>query len=482
MGILTDIEPKNVFRFFEEIAAIPHGSGDTQALTEYLVQFAIDHNFDAIADEEGNVIIKKYGSEGYEDSDSVILQAHMDMVCVAAPGVSHSFETDPISLLVDGDYITADGTTLGGDDGIGVAYMLAILDDDTIAHPPLECVFTVDEETGLTGANALDPSFVDGKRMINLDSEAEGTIIAGCAGSSTITTSVPIGRAVIKGMPVLIEIGGLLSGHSGEDINKDRINANKLIGRYLYELDRKVAFSLCDVSGGERTNVIPAASKAHLVIDEDDLEDARTFTKDFAAAVKKEFSGSDDGLTIKLESGHPHKVTVMDPDSQSKVITFLMAVPNGVQHMSGLNRKQVQTSTNLAIIKTGQTQFLTTSMIRSSHTSEREYVTAQIRNLTKYLGGSTQTSASFPAWEYNEASPLQKIMSDVYEEMNGKKPEISVTHGGLECGIFCDKIEGLDAVSIGPDMIAIHTPDEKLSISSTARTWNYLLSVLAALK
>lgn len=482
MGILADLEPKNVFRYFEEISAIPRGSGDTQAITEYLVQFAIDHNFDAIADEEGNVIMKKPGSEGYEESDIVILQGHVDMVCASARGVRHNFETDPIALAVEGDYITADGTTLGGDDGIAVAYMLAILDDDSIIHPPLECVFTVDEEIGLVGASALDPSFLDGKRMINLDSEQEGIITVGCAGAATIITSIPVGRATIKGMPVLIEIGGLKSGHSGSDINLGRINAAKLMGRYLYELDRKIAFSLCDVSGGDKDNVIPAASKAHLVIDEDDLEAAKTFTKEFTAAVKKEYAGTDDGLTIKLESGHTHKVNVMDPDSQSKVITFLMHVPNGVQHMSGISEGLVQTSTNLGNIRTGQTQFLTTSMIRSSYTSEKDFVAAQIRSLTKYLGGSTQVSYSFPAWEYNENSTLQKTMVDVYEEMNGTKPTISVVHAGVECGVFANKIKDLDVVSIGPDMLNIHTPDEKLSIESSGRTWDYLLKVLAALK
>ncbi|MDO4803218.1 MAG: aminoacyl-histidine dipeptidase [Lachnospiraceae bacterium] len=482
MGVLNDIEPKRVFHYFEEISAVPRGSGDTQALTEYLVQFAIDHDFDAIADEEGNVIIKKIASEGYEDSDVVILQGHMDMVCAAAPGVKHNFERDPISLVVEGDYIKADGTTLGGDDGIAVAYMLAILDDETLPHPPLECVFTIDEEIGLLGAKALDPSFIDGRRMINIDSEEEGTLTAGCAGALTIITSIPVGRAVIKGMPVLVEIGGLKGGHSGNEINSGRINANKLIGRYLYELDRIIAYSLCDISGGEKDNAIPASSKAHFVIDEDDLDEARKFTKEFANAIKKEYAGTDAGLNIKFESGHTHKVSVMDPDSQENVITFLMQIPDGVQHMSGVAKDAVQTSTNLGVMKSGQTQFVTTSMIRSSLTSEKEYVANCIRNLTKYMDGSTQVSSTFKAWEYNAASPLAKVMTEVYEEMNGKKPAICVTHGCLECGVFCEKLDGLDAVSIGPDIEEIHTPNERLSIPSVKRTWDYLLKVLASLK
>lgn len=482
MGVLDNIEPKRVFHYFEEISAIPRGSGDTQALTEYLVQFAIDHDFDAIADEEGNVIIKKIASPGYEDSDIVILQGHMDMVCASAPGVTHNFESDPISLVLEGDYVKAQGTTLGGDDGIAVAYMLAILDDETLAHPPLECVFTVDEEVGLTGARALDPSFLDGRRMINIDSEEEGVLTAGCAGALEIITSIPVGRAVIRGMPVLVEIGGLKGGHSGTEIDGGRINANKLMGRYLYELDRNIAYSLCDISGGEKDNAIPAASKAHLVIDEDDLEEAKKFTIEFTKAVKKEFAGTDDGLVIKFESGHTHKVSVMDQDSQARVITFLMQIPDGVLHMSGLTRGAVQTSTNLGIMKSGQNQFVTTSMIRSSLESEKEYVANCIRNLTKYMEGSMQVSSSFQSWEYNEDSNLRKVMTGIYRDLYGKEPVIHVTHGGLECGIFCEKLEGLDAVSIGPDILEIHTPNEKLSISSTARTWDYLLKVLASLK
>ena len=459
---MENLRPENVFRYFKEISDIPRGSGNTDAITEYLIQFAVSHDFDAIADEVGNVIIKKSATEGYEESEGIILQGHVDMVCAAVPESDHDFLNDPITLKTDGDYLFADGTTLGGDDGIAVAYMLALLDDDEIPHPALECLFTVDEEIGLLGAAALDPEFLDGHVMVD--------------------TTIPIGRASIKGMPLLIEIGGLLSGHSGEMIQKGRINALKLMGRFLFELDQKTAFSLVDVSGGDKDNAIPAEAKAHLIVDEDDLETAKKFTKEFVAKVRREYAGTDDGLVIRVESGRTHKVTVMDPDSQEKVIAFLMHVPNGVRHMSGVNSGLVQTSTNLGIARTGTEQFVTTSLTRSSVLSERDSLAQEIISLAKLLGGAGYLKESYPAWEYRENSKLRETMVRVCSERFGKEPEISITHGGLECGIFYDKIKNLDAVSIGPDIKDVHTPNEKLSISSARRTWEYLLDVLKALK
>ena len=479
---MDNLRPENVFRYFKEISDIPRGSGNTDAITEYLIQFAVSHDFDAIADEVGNVIIKKSATEGFEESEGIILQGHVDMVCAAVPESDHDFLNDPITLKTEGDYLFADGTTLGGDDGIAVAYMLALLDDEEIPHPALECLFTVDEEIGLLGAAALDPEFLDGHVMINLDSESEGVLTVGCAGGVRVDTTIPIGRASIKGMPLLIEIGGLLSGHSGEMIQKGRINALKLMGRFLFELDQKTAFSLVDVSGGDKDNAIPAEAKAHLIVDEDDLETAKKFTKEFVSKVKREYAGTDDGLVIRIESGRTHKVTVMDPDSQEKVIAFLMHVPNGVRHMSGVNSGLVQTSTNLGIARTGTEQFVTTSLTRSSVLSERDALAQEIISLARLLGGAGYLKESYPAWEYRENSKLRETMVRVYSERFGKEPEISIIHGGLECGIFYDKIKNFDAVSIGPDIKDIHTPNEKLSISSAERNWEYLLDVLKALK
>ena len=483
MNDLRNLEPANVFRYFKEISDIPRGSGNTDGMTEYLIEFATSHNFDAVADEVGNVIIYKDASEGYENSPVTILQGHVDMVCAKTPESTHNFLTDPLDLEVEGDDLYAVGTTLGGDDGIAVAYMLAILDSDEIAHPPLECVFTVDEEIGLKGASHLNTAeMLTGKRLINIDSEKEGVLTAGCAGGIRVDSVVPTKRATIRGVPVLVEISGLKSGHSAEAITKGRINANKMLGRFLYALDRKVAYSLSDVSGGDKDNAIPSLAKAHIIIDEDDLANVKKFTRDFTADVRKEYAGTDDEIKITLDTGHSHKVTVMDQDSQERVIAFLNLIPNGVRHMSAISPGLPQTSTNVGIMRTGTEQFVATSLVRSSLVSERTAVVNRIRLLTEFLGGQILLKDEYPAWEYNEESALRSVMQKTYAEMFGEEARVEVTHGGLECGIFYGKIDGLDVVSFGPNIKDIHTPKEKLSISSAKRMWDYLLKVLEALK
>ncbi len=483
MNDLKSLEPANVFRYFKEISDIPRGSGNTDAITEYLIEFATSHDFDAVADEVGNVIIYKDGSYGYEESPVTILQGHVDMVCAKTPTSTHNFLTDPLDLEIDGDDLYAVGTTLGGDDGIAVAYMLAILDDDSIAHPPLECVFTVDEEIGLKGAAHLNTEeMLTGKRLINIDSELEGILTSGCAGGIRVDSILPTKRATIRGVPVLVEISGLKSGHSAEAITKGRINANKLLGRYLLALARKVAYSLSGVSGGAKGNAIPSLAKAHIIIDEDDLAGVKKFTRDFTADVKKEFAGTDDDLKIILDTGNSHKVTVMDQDSQERVIAFLNLVPCGVRHMSAISPELPQTSSNFGIMRTGNEQFVATSLVRSSLASEKTSIVNEIRLLSEHLGGQVLLKDEYPAWEYREDSELRNTMQQVYKDMFGREAEVQVTHGGLECGVFYGKIEGLDAVSFGPDIKDIHSPSEKLSISSAKRTWEYLLKVLEALK
>lgn len=481
MSELNTLEPVNVFHYFEEISKIPRGSGNTAAMTKYLMDFAAAKGLSAESDEAGNVIIRKDASAGYEEVPTVILQGHVDMVCAKTPESKHDFTTDPISLIVEGDYLHADGTTLGGDDGIAVAYMLAILDDKAAAHPALECVFTTDEETGLLGANALDFSKLKGRKLINIDSEQEGVLTVGCAGGIRVDNVIPVGRATVKGLPVLVEVRGLKSGHSGDAIDKGRLNANKLLARYLMELDGVAPFSLVDVSGGDKDNAIPAFSRTHFVIDEDDLAAARTFTEEFAAKVRREYAKTDDTFTITLESGHTHKVTALDADSQEKILLFLNQAPDGVFHMSGTTPGLVQTSSNLGIMRTGEKQFVATSLVRSSVLTERDFIADKFENLTRFLGGSVIKRSGYPAWEYKEDSDLRDLMIEVYRAIYEEDPKITMIHGGLECGIFYGKANDIDAVSIGPDIIAIHTPDEKLSISSVERVFDFLLSVLASM-
>ncbi len=475
------LQPEKVFHYFEEISAIPHGSGNTEAMTEYLCKFAEENSIEHSKDQLGNVIMKKGGSAGYENAPAVILQGHMDMVCEKAADCDHDFTKDPLKLKTDGDYLYAEGTTLGGDDGIAEAYILTLLADSEIAHPPIEAVFTTDEEIGLLGAAGLDMKALKGRLMINLDSESEGVLVAGCAGGIRIDSVIPIERASIKGLPVTVGISGLKGGHSGEMIDKGRINANRLMGRYLHELDKKAAFSLADLSGGNKDNAIPAESKAHLVMDEEDFDAAEAFTKEFESTVRREYAGTDEAVSFAIEKGNVHKISVIDPDSQDKIIFFLTHLPDGVRKMSGLKPGMVETSANLGIMRSGAAQFVSTSSTRSSLASERDALTEEITTLTELLGGTVSLRGKYPAWEFRKDSPLREKMTGIYKEMFGKELKIEVIHAGLECGLFYENIPDLDAVSIGPDLIDIHTPNEKMSISSVARTWDYLCNVLAAL-
>ena len=478
MAVITGIHPESVFRFFEEISSVPRGSGNTEKMTEYLANFSFDRDLEGGADDNGNVVIYKNGSAGYENAAPVILQAHTDMVCAKKAGSTHNFGTDPIELILEGDTLRANGTTLGGDDGIGVAMILAILDDPNLAHPPLECVFTVDEEIGMVGADSFDYSVLEGRRLINIDSEKEGVLVAGCAGGIRVDSDLPIGRAIIRGMPVMVEISGLKGGHSGEEIHKSRLNALKLIARYFRELDKEAAYSLCDISGGEKDNAIPVSAKSHFVIEEDDLATVRTFTEKFEAKMRSEYAGEDESVRVILESGHPHKISVMDPESQDRVIHFLLLMPCGV---AVLRDGQVISSSNLGIARTGNGHFVTTSLVRSAILSQRDALADKITAHTEYMKGNTVLKESYLPWEYSENSALRDTMQAVSREVFGQEMKIVVSHGGLECGMFASRMEGLDAVSIGPDMKGIHTADESLSVSSVARTYDYLVKVLAAL-
>lgn len=342
MDMLKGLEPDLVFHYFEALSDIPRGSGSTEAVKQYLLSFASEKNLEASADDAGNVLIRKAGSEGRESAAPVILQSHMDMVCVKTADSDHDFETQPLDLFVEGDQLYADGTSLGGDDGIGVALTLAVLADDTLEHPPIEAVFTTDEEIGLLGASAFDTSLLRGRRMINLDSEKEGVFTCGCAGGSRVNTIVPIERMRMRGLPVMITVTGLQGGHSGEEITKWRANANKVLGRLLYYLGRSAAFSLESVSGGEKDNAIPTEAKAGIVIDEEDYPIIVTSSEKFEREIRKEYRGIDENIHIGLTKGNAHKLEVMSMDSQDHVISFLLHTPDGISQLSGTtDRKSV---------------------------------------------------------------------------------------------------------------------------------------------
>lgn len=482
MDALQGLEPANVFQFFEELGYIPRGSGNTAGVAEYLTDFAEERGLRSVTDDAGNVTIFADGTAGYEESDPIILQGHMDMVTVKTPESDHDFANDSIELVVDGDYISAKDTSLGADDGVAIAMMLALLDDPGIPHPPLECIFTRDEEIGLLGAKDFSAKYIRGRRMINLDSEKEGVLTCGCAGGVRVDSVIPVSKTRVTGLPVMITISGLLGGHSGEMIAEGRANALKLMGRLLYGLNSIIAWSLESVEGGEKDNVIPALAKARIVIDEEDYAEVAKFLSSFQKEARERYEGTDDGIRVSSVKGKKHKVAALGMDSQDQAVFFLMHAPDGVRSMSHSISGLVEASSNLAIVRTGENEFAASTSIRSSRPALKTELREELRSLTETLGGSIHESGDYPAWEYREASPLRDVMVRAYEEVYASKPVVTVIHAGLECGIFSEKIPGLDAVSIGPTILDIHTTDEKLSIASVKRTWDYLLRVLAELR
>ena len=482
MAVLENCEPKRVFHYFEEICKIPHGSGNTRQISDYLVQFAKNHDLKYIQDEMNNVVIYKPGTAGYENAPTVIVQGHMDMVCEKRPDVDHDFTKDGLNLSVEGDYVSANGTTLGGDDGIAVAYGLALLESDTIAHPPLEVFITVDEEIGLLGAVGFDCSVLKGRRFINLDSEAEGSLWISCAGGLSGISHIPVTRLEAKGEKLTVKISGLMGGHSGAEIDKNRANANSLLGKFLHGLDAKAGYELISVQGGQKDNAITRESIAELLTVKENVEAVKEYAASMQTAWREEYTGTDEGITVTVTEEGEQDAKVLHPTSKEKVVFFLVNVPYGVQKMSGTIKGLVETSTNIGILKTSENEVLGSSSIRSSVETARDALSDKIEYLTEFLGGEYERQGVYPAWEYRKDSPLRDKMVEVYEEMYGQKPNVVAIHAGLECGLFYKKMEGLDCVSLGPDMKDIHTSEEVLSISSTERVWKYLVIVMGALK
>lgn len=482
MAVLSGLKPEKVFGYFEELCKIPHGSGNTKEISDYLVAFAKERNLKVYQDEYNNVVIYKPASEGYEAAPVTILQGHCDMVAEKTPESSHDFEKDGLKLMIEGDYITADQTTLGGDDGIAVAYMMAILDDDTLKHPALECVITTDEEIGLLGAKDLDASVLQGKYMINLDSEEEGYLWISCAGGQTGISEIPLSFREVEGEVLEVVIDGLVGGHSGAEIDKNRANANKLMGRFLYELRQKTMFTLAELEGGTKDNAITRKCKAVLVLEEEDRKTAEEFAASYQENLRKEYSGTDDNIAVNMVSQGTKTISALDMMSKEKTVFFLMNIPYGIEKMSGEIEGLVETSNNIGVLRIEEGFLVSSCGIRSSVGSAKQFVSEKIQYLTEFLGGEYTVVGDYPAWEYKKDSALRELMADVYRDLFGKEANVKAIHAGLECGLFYDKIPGLDCVSFGPSMQDIHTTEEKLSISSTARMWEYLVKVLESIK
>ena len=480
MRALENCEPKRVFYYFEELCKIPHGSGNTKQISDYLVSFAKEHGLEYVQDEMNNVVIYKPATEGYEDAPAVILQGHMDMVCEKRPDVDHDFTKDPLNISVKDGYVTANGTTLGGDDGIAVAYGLALLESKDLAHPALEVLITVDEEIGLLGAEGFDCSVLKGKRLINLDSEAEGSLWISCAGGLSGISTIPVQRVEAEGQKAAVKITGLMGGHSGAEIDKKRANANVLMGRFLYTLQKEAAYEIISLAGGQKDNAITREADAELLVE--DVNAVKACAEKVQKGFREEYAGTDEGITIEITDLGASSARVLHPTSREKVLFFLMEVPFGIQKMSGSIDGLVETSTNIGIVKLGEDEFLGSSSVRNSVEAAGAALSDKICYLTEFLGGDYTVQGAYPAWEYRKDSPLRDQMVEVYEEMYGEKPNVVAIHAGLECGLFYKKIEGLDCVSLGPNMKDIHTSEEVLDIASTERVWKYLVKVLESLK
>lgn len=457
-----------VFRFFEEISKIPHGSGNTAKIAEYLVAFANERSLYCRRDEADNVIIKKGATRGYESRPTVIIQAHTDMVEAKTPECKKDLKLEGIDLVRDGDFLRARGTTLGADDGIGVAYALALLDSSDIPHPEIEAVFTSDEEIGLIGAGALSCDDLCGKTMINIDSDDEGVFTAGCAGGLRCDITLPVKRDKDEKCGITVSVSGLKGGHSGIEINEGGGNAIKILAEILSSLGD---IQIASIRGGNADNAIPRSACATVYgIDKSTAE--KTGSK-----IIEKYRTGDPQITINVENTEG-RVKFFDSDSTKNLISLVCEEPSGVVAMSEDIAGLVETSLNLGIIESLEESALITFSIRSSKESEKESLTARVCNIAKSHGATASTHGSYPGWEYKKDSHLRDVMCRTYKDMYKKDAKVIVIHAGLECGIFAGKIKDLDCVSIGPDNFDLHTTDEHLSISSSARVWDFLKEVL----
>ena len=475
---LSGLEPASVFGYFEKICSIPHGSRNTKRISDYLVSFAREHGIRCIQDALNNVLLFGEGTCGMEEKAPVILQGHMDMVCEKDPDCAIDMENEGLDVDHDGQYVFAHGTTLGGDDGIAVAFALALLADKTIPHPPLEVIITVDEEIGMEGATGVDLSMLKGNTLINLDSEDEGIFTVSCAGGARGTIHLPAPRKAVYGPCIRLTVEGLQGGHSGVEIHKNRANANKVMGELLGRVQKLMPLCITKLEGGSKDNAIPRSCTVTLVAMGIGLERINEITEALQKEVRERFDEPD--ALIHGEDVDALGGNALTTECTAKVIALLNAAPNGVQSWSRDIPGLVQTSLNLGILKLGE-ELTMTFAVRSSVNAEKEELLGKLRDLAAFYEGSYSQMGDYPAWEYRKDSYLRDTMVRLYRQMYSAEPEVVAIHAGLECGILSGKIADLDCVSIGPNMRDIHTSREKLDIASTQRIWQFLLRLLREL-
>ena len=482
-NILKGLEPEAVFRNFEALTRIPRGSGNEKQVSDFLVQFAQKQGLEVIQDPVFNVIIKKPATPGYENSKRVILQGHMDMVALKKEDIDFNFEEDPIPIYAEGDYIRTKGTTLGADNGIAVAMAMAILESKDLEHPPLTALFTVSEETGMDGVVNLNPRQVSGDILINLDSEEEGIFWVSCAGGVNNIVTLPIEWETAPAGRIFYEItiGGLIGGHSGSEINKNRASAIKLLGRVLQVLEENVEVGISSVQGGEKMNAIPQKAKAIVCIEEGKQPQLKEAVEKMQEIFQSEYHTSDPDIFIEVKEA-PKDEKIFSKNIKKNLIAILRLLPFGVQTMSADMEGLVESSNNIGVVETKDNTILFDNALRSSVRTLKDEINKRIQCICDFTGASMKLVGDYPEWQYKEESPVRELMLKVYQEMYEGQARVEAMHAGLECGFLKEKIGDIDMISIGPNMYDVHTPNEHLSISSTKRVFEFLCEVLRRLK
>lgn len=482
--ILNNIEPKKVFYFFEEISKIPRGSKNEKSISDYFVKFAKERNLKVIQDKSLNIIIKKSGAKGYENSKGVILQGHMDMVCEKNSDTNHDFLNDPIKLRVIDNMIYADNTTLGADNGIFVAYALAILDSDDICHPPLEILITSEEEVGMGGAIALDPSLIKGEYLINIDSEEEGSLLTSCCGGARSKILIKGERTSLSNdyLPYSISVSGLIGGHSGMDIIKQRGNANKIMGRILLNLlNNNLDFLISNINGGSKINAIPRECTCDIFVKNTDITVLKSILDNTFIEITNEFKSIENNISINLIEA-TNNTTSFNKKTTKDIIFAISLIPNGIETMSPFINNLPQSSTNLGVVETINNNIIFDNSVRSSVKSLKQDILDKHIIISKALNGEIEIDGNYPEWQFSDESPLRDVFTQTFKDMFNKEPNITAVHAGLECGILKEKLPHLDIISFGPNHYDVHSPNEHVSIDSVKRMYAYLLEVLKRLK
>lgn len=473
---LENLKPQRVFKYFEEICSIPHGSGDMERIADYCVEFAKAHSLEYVRDSANNVVIYKNATAGYENAEPIILQGHLDMVCQKTEDRNIDFSADGLDIFVDGDFVKARGTTLGADNGIAVAMVLAILESDEYKHPRIEAVFTTDEEIGMVGAMKLDMSLLSAKKMINIDSEEQNAVTVSCAGGSDFKVCLPVSRVKKTGTEVSVILKGLKGGHSGIEIDKGRVNANMLAGRFLNYMASVTDLDIISIDGGDKGNAIPNLCKIKLCVN--DVENFVNEAEEYLEVIKNEIAERERDFAPVVNIGDNAEFDVLENELKNGIIYALLCAPNGIIEMSAGIEGLVETSLNLGILSTDESEIIMLFALRSNKKSAHIALEDKLKGFFKALPCTIEASGHYPPWEFKENSELQELYKEVFAEKLGYEPEIAAIHAGLECGTFYSAIDGLDCISIGPDLFDVHTVNEKMSIASTERIFKILISLL----